>query len=131
HDWINRQNEVKKILMEVIGPLPERTPLNPRITGIVQKDGYRIEKIIFESLPDFYVTGVLLIPNGLNNKAPAIIQVSGHYSEAFRAKSIQKRLYNLVKKGFIVFAIDPIGQGERIQYWNNDTHESEMGSSPT
>ncbi|MCR4308266.1 MAG: acetylxylan esterase [Candidatus Berkelbacteria bacterium] len=130
-DWSERQEEVKNILMNIVGPFPEKTPLNPKITGIVKKDGFRIEKIIFESMPGFYVTGALFIPNGSVRNTPAIVQVSGHYPEAFRAKSIQKQLYNLVKKGFIVFAIDPIGQGERIQYWDNAKKESKMGSDPT
>ena len=53
-DWIERQEKVKEILMESVGPFPEKTPLNPRITGVLHKDGYRVEKIIYESMPEFY-----------------------------------------------------------------------------
>ena len=45
-DWLNRQRKVKDILMDIVGPFPEKTPLNPKITGIIRKDGYRIEKIV-------------------------------------------------------------------------------------
>jgi dienelactone hydrolase len=132
-DWIGRQKKVKDILMKVVGPFPEKTPLNAKVTGIVKKDGYRIEKVMYESMPDLFVTACLFIPDGIKGKnmKPAIIQVSGHGFPAFRSPGTQKQLYNLVKKGFIVFAIDPFGQGERIQYWDNDKKASMLGTSPT
>ncbi len=127
-DWELRQEKVKNILLETVGPFPEKTPLNARITGVIQKDGFRIEKIIYESMPNFFVTACLLIPDGYNKK-PAIIQVSGHGFPALRSPINQKEIYNLVKKGFIVFAIDPLGQGERIQYWDNEKKDSKIGNS--
>lgn len=132
-DWMKRQKKVKDILMKIVGPFPDKTPLNARVTGVVKKDGFRIEKIVYESMPNLYVTACLFIPDGIKNKEkkPVIIQVSGHGFPAFRSPGTQKQLYNLVKKGFIVFAIDPFGQGERIQYWDNEKKVSMMGSSPT
>jgi dienelactone hydrolase len=132
-DWINRQNKVKEILMKTVGPLPEKTPLNAKVTGIVKKDGFRIEKVVYESMPNLYVTACMFIPDGIKGKTrkPAIIQVSGHGFPAYRSPGTQKQLYNLVKKGFIVFAIDPLGQGERIQYWDDAKKASMMGTSPT
>ena len=130
-DWINRQKKVKGILMKIIGPFPEKTPLNPKITGVVQKQGFRIEKVIYESMPGFYVTASLFIPDGIVGKRPAIIQLSGHSFPSFKAPDKQKMIYNLVKKGFIVFAIDALGQGERVQYWDNEKKASSAGISPT
>ncbi len=130
-DWINRQNKVKGILKTTVGPFPEKTPLNPKITGVVKKDGFRIEKVIYESMPNLYVTACLFIPDGAVKSTPAIIQVSGHGFPAFRSPGTQKQLYNLVKRGFIVFAIDPFGQGERLQYWDDVKKVSMMGTSPT
>ncbi len=128
-DWIKRQNKVKEILMEIVGPFPEKTPLNSKITGIVRKDGYRIEKIIYESMPNFYVTGCLFIPDGIIEKRPAILNVIGHTDIAFRGKSYQILIHNLVKKGFIVFAIDPVGQGERLQYYDPEKKASTVGGA--
>ncbi|HDY87042.1 MAG TPA: xylan esterase, partial [bacterium] len=130
-DWLKRQRKVKEILMDIVGPFPEKTPLNPRVTGVVRKNGFRIEKIIYESMPNLYVTAGLFIPDGITGKRPVIIQVSGHGFQAFRSRNNQKMIYNLVNKGFIVFAIDPLGQGERIQYWDDEKKGSMMGSSPT
>jgi len=126
-DWIGRQQKVKDILMEIVGPFPEKTPLNSKVTGVVKKEGYRIEKIIYESMPNFYVTGCLFIPDGIIEKRPAILNVIGHTDIAFRGKSYQILIHNLVKKGFIVFAIDPVGQGERLQYYDPEKKASSVG----
>ena len=130
-DWRERQARVRDTLLRIVGPFPERTTLNPRITGVVQKEGFRIEKLVYESIPNLYVTAALFIPDGIEGKRPAVIQVSGHGFAAFRSRGNQRMIYNLVRKGFIVLAIDPLGQGERIQYWDRDKKASMMGSSPT
>ncbi len=129
-DWIKRQKKVKDILMDIVGPFPEKTPLNPRITGVVKKDGYRIEKIIYESMPDYYVNGCLFIPDKIALKNPAILHVIGHSMSSFRREDrYQPVILNLVKKGFIVFATDPMGQGERLQYYDPEKKESMFKSS--
>lgn len=128
-DWLGRQQRVKKTLLELVGPFPEKTPLNPRITGVVKKNGYRFEKIIYESMPGFYVTACLFIPNGLKGKAPAILNVIGHEQESFRAELDQVIILNLVKKGMIVLTIDPLGQGEHVQYFDPEIKLSSIGYS--
>jgi dienelactone hydrolase len=125
-DWIKRQKKVKNILMDITGPFPEKTPLNAIVTGVLKKDGYKIEKIVYESMPNFYVTGGLYIPDG-RGKKPAILFVSGHTQNAFRYGSYQVMILNLVKKGFIVFAIDPVSQGERVQLYNPEKNQSYIG----
>lgn len=128
-DWRNRQKYVRNKLIDIIGPFPEKTPLNPRITGIIKRDGYRIEKIIYESFQGFYVTGCLYIPERITGKTPAILNVIGHNQEAFRNELYQVINYNLVKKGMIVFAIDPPGQGEHVQNYDTTVKFSSVGYS--
>ena len=128
-EWKERQEKVKNTLMKIVGPFPEKTPLHPEVTGIAQEDGYRIEKIVYQSMAHFYVTGCLFIPNGVKAKRPAILFVSGHTKDGFRADAYQTMILNLVKKGFIVFAIDPISQGERIQLYDPKTNASIAGGS--
>ncbi len=111
NDWQVRQEKMKALLLEVGGPFPEKGPLNPKVTGVVQKQGYRIEKIVFESWPGFYVPGCLFIPDKIKGKAPAVLNVIGHEQESYHAALDQVIIQNLVKKGMIVFAIDPLGQG--------------------
>ncbi len=125
-DWMARQKKVKETLLKIVGPFPEKTPLNAKITGTIQRDGYRIEKILYESIPDYYVTGCMFIPDGIKEKRPAILYVLGHWEQGFRAKEVQQFIYNFVKKGFIVFAIDPVGQGERKQYYNPVTKKIDI-----
>ncbi len=127
--WIKRQQEVKKILMEIVGPFPEKNPLNPKIVGIVKKDGYKLEKIIYESRPEFYVTACLFIPDGLTSKAPVILNPIGHSDDGFRGTMYQTIILNLVKKGFVVLTYDPISQGERLQYYDPEIGRSRIGWS--
>ena len=117
-DWAVRQTEARKILSEIVGEFPARTPLNPVTTGVIKKDGFVVEKIYFESRPGFYVTTALFRPTAQNAKLPAIIYVCGHSSDGYRNAAYQQVILNLVKKGFIVLAMDPVGQGERIQYFD-------------
>lgn len=128
-DWEQKQKEMRQIMWKVLGPLPDKTPLNPQITGKIQKDGFSIENIIYESLPGFYVTASLFLPDNLQKPNPAILFCSGHSTEAYRKQSYQMPLLNLVKKGFIVLAIDPVGQGERLQYFDIEKGLSIIGSS--
>ena len=99
--------------------------MNPVVTGVIERDGYRVEKIIFESMPQYPVTAALFVPDGLTEKRPAILNVIGHSTASFRREIYQVVILNLVKKGFIVLAMDPYGQGERIDYW-----DAEKGRSP-
>ena len=126
-DWQDRQILVREKLNQLIGPFPKKTALNPRITGVLQKDGYRVEKLVYESMPGFFVTGCVFIPDNINGKAPAILNVIGHNQEAFRAELYQLVYLNLVRKGFIVLAIDPIGQGEDVQFYDSDIGFSKVG----
>ena len=127
-DWERYRNEARQKLRELVGPLPEKTPLNPRITGVVNKSGFRIEKVIYESRPGFYVTAALYLPESLSGQAPAIVFCSGHTDAGLRGPAYQTMCQNLVKKGFIVLAFDPIGQGERLQYFNPKTRLSDFGN---
>jgi len=128
-DWSLRQAEVTEKLMGFMGSFPGKGPLNPRITGIIKKDGYRIEKIVFESFPGFYVTGCLYVPGKIKKNAPAILNVIGHEQESFRNSLDQVLNYNLVKKGIIVFTIDPPGQGEHVQCYDTAVKFSYAGYS--
>ncbi|MEN8116204.1 MAG: acetylxylan esterase [Bacteroidota bacterium] len=105
----------------------EKTPLNARITGTIERESYTVEKILFESHPGFFVTGCLFIPKERQEPAPAVIYCSGHTELAFRSETYQNVILNLVAKGFIVFGLDPIGQGERLQYLDTETGKSKIG----
>jgi len=128
-DWQKRQQFIRTTLMDIVGPFPEKTPLNTKVLRIIKKEEYRIEHIVFESQPGFFVTCSMFIPAGLKakQKAPAVIFCSGHAEEGYRYKGYMRPILNLVKKGFIILAFDPVGQGERLQYFDPKTGKSTVG----
>lgn len=128
-DWQKRQKEIRERLQNIVGPFPEKTPLNARVLRTIQKDTYKVEHVVYESQPDFYVPSSLFIPNGLTDKAPVVIYVSGHTAEGYRSETYQHKILNLVSKNIIVFAFDPVGQGERLEYnFGNERVPSSFGS---
>jgi cephalosporin-C deacetylase-like acetyl esterase len=127
-DWLNYQTELKEKYRESLNKF-KKTPLNARVTSTLKRDNYTVEKIIFESHPGFYVTSCLFLPKKRQKPAPAIIYCSGHTDLGFRSEVYQRVILNLVEKGFVVFAFDPIGQGERLQYVDPETGKSKIGGS--
>ena len=123
-DWEARQEMARKAMLADIGGFPEKTPLHARVTGTLKRDGFHVEKILFESMPGNYVTSCLFIPDGIKGKRPAILFASGHSGPALRVPVYQHIILNLVKKGFVVFAFDPVGQGERRQYFDPEAGKS-------
>jgi dienelactone hydrolase len=108
--------DVQKRIQQSFGPWPERTPLKPRITGVVERDTYKIEKIIFESRPDFLVTANLYIPKGRSFPLPGVVGTCGHSATGKAIDAYQSFAQGLARLGYVVLIYDPLGQGERLQY---------------
>src|SRR5713101_2518085 len=115
-DAERRKHCVRETFLALIGGLPDYNgPLNPRITGRIQGEKYAIEKVIFESLPGFYVTANLYRPNQ-PGRYPAVLLQAGHTQEG--KPEGQRLAANLALQGFVVLAFDPVGQGEREQTYD-------------
>ncbi|MFN0121182.1 MAG: alpha/beta hydrolase family protein [Blastocatellia bacterium] len=108
--------EVRTKIRACFGPLPGKTPLNPRVTATLDRDTYRLEKVIFDSRPGFPVTGNLYIPKNRNAPSPGVISPCGHYDNAKAHEYYQSYAQGLARMGYVVLIYDPIGQGERLQY---------------
>src|SRR5579872_5453130 len=121
-----RNRFVRGKFREMIHGLPERTALNPSVVRTTDRDGYRVENVMFESRPDFWVTGNLYVPTTGTGPFPAVISPCGHYSLARMEPEYQFAYLNMVKAGFVVLAYDPIGQGERRQYWDPETGKADI-----
>ncbi len=119
-----RTESVRSQLWQLLGGRPEETPLNPRITGTLQRNGYRIEKLIFESMPQIYVTTNLYLPTTGQPPFPAILAPIGHTANGKAAMRYQYTYQNLARKGYVVLTWDPFGQGERIQYLQPGTNHT-------
>ncbi|MGV3659955.1 MAG: alpha/beta hydrolase family protein [Prosthecobacter sp.] len=109
---------VQERIRQAFGPLPDKTPLNAKVTKVVEREAYRIEHITFESRPGFLVTGNLYLPAGLQGKVPGVIGVCGHSLNGKAAEAYQSFAQGLARQGQACFIIDPVGQGERFQYLN-------------
>jgi len=122
-DLIRIQKKLRANLLAMLGGLPKKkTPLNPRIIGRIQMNGFHIEKLVFESLPGIYVTALLYVPAGNTKKDPAVLVPSGHSPDG--KAYYQALCQRLVQRGYFVISWDPVGQGERSQFWDAKNHKS-------
>jgi cephalosporin-C deacetylase-like acetyl esterase len=113
-EWQDRRTRLVKQMREAMGPVPEKDcPLDAKVLGTLERDGYVIERIVFQSRPDLWVTANAYVPKNVKGKVPAVLVVHGHWAGARRDPVVQARCLGLVKLGFFVLAVDAFGSGER------------------
>ena len=121
-ELLRLQQELREKLLAMIGGLPPvKTPLHPQITGRIPMDGFHIEKLVFQSLPDIYVTALVYVPDD-GKKHPGILVPCGHspVGKAYYQALAQR----LVHHGYVVISWDPVGEGERSQFWDSKQKKS-------
>lgn len=121
-DWDMRAQTIQDSIVAWTGALPERTPLNARVTGRLERDDYVIEKILFESRPDYYVSANLYLPKNNPVSRPALLNVIGHTDDGKADERYQRLSIAQAKNGFVVLTIDGLGQGERVG--STEDHQS-------
>jgi dienelactone hydrolase len=139
-EWTQRAEHVRQQMRVALGlwPRPERTPLNAVIHGRMARDGYTVEKVFFESMPGFFVTGNLYRPARAKGRVPGVLCPHGHWNggrfmnasdaevkkqlkngaEIFAngARSpLQARCVQLARMGCVVFHYDMIGYADSVQ----------------
>jgi len=99
------------------GGYPARTPLNARTVGTVDAGDYRIDRVIFESRPGFFVTGHVYHPLPADDqlRRPAVLIPCGHSMPGKNAPSYQRAGVEAARAGFVALVFDPVDQGERVQ----------------
>ncbi len=117
-DWKRLRPKLRREFLYTMGldPLPKRTPLEVQVTGTLARPGYRIEKIVFQSMPGLYVTGNLYVPRSAEHSPeealkpmPTILYVCGHSPHPLGAKwNYQDRVLWYVEHGFVCFVIDTL-----------------------
>ncbi len=110
---IAHQRGLRAKFIEALGGFPKRTPLNPRVTGEIRADGFRIEKILFESQPGLVVSALLYLPDNTPGPLPVALMPCGHSASGKAGYQAPAALF--ASHGIAVFCFDPIGQGERRQ----------------
>jgi cephalosporin-C deacetylase-like acetyl esterase len=123
-----RKTQVRARILELIGGLPERRgPVAVKEFGSLAGDGFRVEKLAYESLPGLWVTANLYIPAEGSGPFPAVLLAPGH--EATGKQSQYSFGGNFARSGIMALAIDPLGQGERLQYFDPAKKASTIGGS--
>jgi len=128
-DWLARKTYLIKTYKGILGEFPEKTPLHPQITGRIERGDYVIEKMIFESRPGFYLTANAYIPKNRDFPVPGVLCPLGHWHMGKAEPQVQARLIGLARKGYVALTFDPIGQGERLQYLDENTGKSIVGGA--
>ncbi|MBN2288199.1 MAG: acetylxylan esterase, partial [Candidatus Glassbacteria bacterium] len=133
-DWWQRRDRLERVVLRGLGldPLPERTPMNVRITGRHDMGDYTIENVIFDSRPGFPVTANLYRPKTASpGMRPAVLCPIGHSLDEGKAeKFYQARCIKLARLGFVVLIYDAIGHGERCVPGNSH-HEAGFALLPS
>jgi len=131
-------------VLKCIGEFPPRCDLNPEMLAEWEHDGLRKQKWLIDVQPGLSATLLLNLPENLRvdggDSRPAILCWHGHgpfgkepvmgndSSPALR-QSIEQHNYNyghqMAKVGYVTFAIDWIGCGER-----NDTQKPQHRANP-
>ena len=132
-DWKNKRLKYRKQLFEMLSldPLPEKTDLEPVITGKVEHEEFTVENIHFQSMPGLYVTANLYIPKNLKKPAPAILYVCGHgptkkNNISYGNKvSYQRHAGWFARHGYVCLIIDTLQMGE-IEGIHHGTYRYDM-----
>jgi uncharacterized protein len=126
-EWLQRAEIIRRGILKGSGlsPLPQKTPLNPRLTEERRYEGYSVRNVAFESLPGVFVTGSLYLPEKRDEKAAGILSAHGHWPKPedygrYRADA-QTRCAALAKMGAVVFSYDMVGYGEMSE-WGWEHH---------
>lgn len=125
-DWDMQRQQLRRKLIAAWGGFPlEKCPLEPKVLGELKRDGYRVEKVVFQTRPGVFMTANAYIPDG-KGPFPAILQVHGHWKGAKQDPVVQSRCIGAVKHGFFVLCVDAFGAGERGLSKNLGEYHGEM-----
>ncbi|MGA2712983.1 MAG: alpha/beta hydrolase family protein [Bryobacteraceae bacterium] len=133
-DWEEQRKNIKDIVVHCLGDRPPRpVPLQVRTISVDQKDDYRIEKFVFDNGVDSEVPGYIAIPNKRNGQLPAVLAMHGHGSDKDNMFGYKPNSQNvaemLVRRGYVVIAIDNYFTGERRGTGPAGRLEMQLGKS--
>jgi hypothetical protein len=115
-DWETRKPILLDQIHKLVGleDLQHRGPVKWIAKGLLDRDSYTIEKILYESYPGMMVSALVYTPKGLTAPAPAMVSITGHTTCDSKANvEAQARSVNLARRGLIVVTYDYIGTFER------------------
>jgi len=116
-DWETRRREVEARLLDILGGLPEKTPLNARVSGRIERDKYAIENVVYDALPGFSVSANLYLPHGRSFPAPTVICPCGHSGK--EQPHYQAIGIGMASNGYVALIVDSPDRGERTAPGND------------
>jgi dienelactone hydrolase len=130
-DWEGHVETTRARFRAALGPLPLSQGAPPAVerTGVLERDGYAVEKLLLETQPGFWAAANLYLPARPAGRAPAILNAVGHWEHSKAQEVEQARCIGQARKGYVALIWDPLGQGERFQYWDEARRAPWPGSS--
>ncbi len=126
-DAERRKTQVREKILALIGGIPGHAgPVAVKEFGTLAGDGFTVQKLAYESLPGLWVTANLYLPSSGNGPFPAVLLAPGH--GAAGKQEDYSFGGNFARSGVIALAIDPLGQGERLQYFDPEMKKSIVGN---
>lgn len=126
-DWpglLRRKEGMKRAFLEAVGGIPPTGgPLHASTVRVEQGEGYRVENVVFQSRPGHYVTSNVYVPVGRKAPGPAVLFLPGHEFEGKHSPYYHRVCLTFVRRGLLVMAIDPLGQGERLGHVRSEREE--------
>jgi cephalosporin-C deacetylase-like acetyl esterase len=112
-EWEQWRTALRASLQRAWGHFPsEACPLEPRLVGEFEREGYKVERLLFQTRPQVWMTANAYVPKKAG-KSPAVLCVHGHWKGAKQDPHVQARCIGLARLGFFVLAVDAFGAGER------------------
>ena len=129
-EWKTLRPLLREKIWQSLGVSPDHNlDLDCRETGFIQRDGYAIKNIYYQSREDFYVTGNLYIPDG-EGPFPGVLSMHGHWAQGRLGERVQSRGHTLAKNGYVCLAVDAFGSGERCStHGQYEYHGGMLGGS--
>jgi dienelactone hydrolase len=106
-------------LRQIDGQVPASAP-RAETTGTLRGEGFRVEKLIYETRPHHHVTALLYLPEGARAPFPGVLIACGHSANGKAYEPYQRMGILLARNGMAALCYDPIGQGERSQILGAD-----------
>jgi dienelactone hydrolase len=112
--WRDRSAHLKEQVRVTLGLWPEipRTPLDAKVHGTLDREGYAIDRVTIETMPGVLLGGNLYRPKGVTGRRPAILSPHGHYPEGRVNEDVQSRCIRWATLGYVVFLYDMVGYND-------------------
>jgi dienelactone hydrolase len=122
-----RQAEIRETCGLILGSQPERTPLETRSIHTLERDGYSVEALTYQSRPGIITTANLYLPQGQPASCPGMLCMPGPWPEGKAHPDCQRTGQLLARRGIAALVLDLVGQGERLEFYDATLRRSWLG----